>query len=179
MSGAPLHDAPEDLRRPFPVAVLLERRPAAVGRWTTHVWAVTGLVAGDREADHEDGPRLIHERDGVRRYLASGLRATLHVDECESYYHNLMTATPRAYVVARCDETDDERRPEPFLVSLSFDEAHAYLEADDEVYAVDIPPALYRRTEAFVLAHYVPEKKYKRKRQDWKRQDQTFRGRAP
>ena len=169
MPGTAPHGAPVNIQDYFPVTVLLERKPAAVNRWVSHVWDATGIVAGSWEDRPGDHPRLVHERDGVGRYLAPGLRAVLHVDECESYYHNLMTTTPKAYVVARFDETDDERRPEPFLVSLSFDEAHAYLEADDEVYAVDIPPELYRWTEAFVLAHYVPEKKYKRKRRDWKR----------
>ena len=53
------------------------------------------------------------------------------------------------------------------FVSLSFDEAHAYLEGDDTVYAVDIPPELYRWTESFVLTHYCPQQMKKRKRRDW------------
>ena len=64
-------------------------------------------------------------------------RSTLHVDECESYYYNLVSDSPRAYVVAH--SADDERQPQPFLVSMSFDEAHAYLEGEDEIYAVDVP----------------------------------------
>jgi len=89
----------------------------------------------------------------------------LYVDECESYYHNLLAKTPRCYVIARRDE---DAVPVPFLVSLSFDEAHAYLEADDEVFEVDMPPEIYRWTEAFVLHHYTPEKRVKRKRQNWR-----------
>ena len=50
---------------------------------------------------------------------------------------------------------------------MSFDEAHAYLEGEDEIYAVDVPPELYRWTEAFVIAHYFPQKKTKRKLRDW------------
>jgi hypothetical protein len=50
---------------------------------------------------------------------------------------------------------------------MSFDEAHAYLEGDDEIYAVDVPGELYRWTEAYVIAHYFPEKKKKRKLRDW------------
>jgi hypothetical protein len=59
--------------------------------------------------------------------------------------------------------------PRPFLVSLSFDEANAYLETDDvDVFPVAMPPELYRWIEAFVLAHYVPEPRRKRKRDDWR-----------
>ena len=50
---------------------------------------------------------------------------------------------------------------------MSFDEAHAYLEGDDEVYAVDVPAELYKWTEAYVIANYFPEKKKKRKLRDW------------
>jgi len=80
-------------------------------------------------------------------------------DQCESYYHNLMIATARAYVVANAIEADGERRPQPFLDSLSFDEAHAYLEGDEDIDAVAIPPELYRWAESFVLARYAPGKK--------------------
>ncbi len=72
-------------------------------------------------------------------------------------------------------DIDEESQPVPFLVTLSFDEAHAYLEGDQEVYAVDIPPELYRWSEAFVLSHYVPQKKRKRKLDNWK--DQSGRSR--
>lgn len=148
--------------REFPVAVVLERR-AAQNPWVDYVWAAAGITVG-RHAD--DGSlTLLREEDGVAFFLVGGLHARLHVDECESYYHNMRSPTPRAYVIARMDE--DGGRPEPFLVSMSFDEAHAYLEGDDEIYAVDVPPELYRWTEAFVVANYFPEKKRKRKLVNW------------
>jgi len=62
--------------------------------------------------------------------------------------------------------------PTPYLVSLSFDEVHAYLEGDEQVYAVGIPPDLYQWSEAFILTHYVAIKKTKRKLKDWKTQAQ-------
>ena len=65
-------------------------------------------------------------------------------------------------------QDDGEDEPVPFLVSLSFDEAHAYLEGDDTVFAVDIPAEMYRWIESFVLAHYCPQQLKKRKRKNWK-----------
>jgi hypothetical protein len=70
--------------------------------------------------------------------------------------------------VARPGANDEA--PVPFLVSLSFDEAHAYLEGEEQVYDVDVPAELYRWTEAFVLKHYVPEKRRKRQRKDWRQE---------
>jgi len=144
----------------YPVAVVMERRGTG-SPWAEETSEAVGIVVG-REVVGEarENPLKIHEKEGVAHYLHCGFRLRLYEDECESYYHNLMTLRPRCFVVARRGANEV---PEPFLVSLSFDEAHAYLEAGDSVYAVDMPPEIYRWCEAFVLARYVPERKYKRR----------------
>ncbi len=154
-------------QEPFPVSVLLERRPATVSPWIDHLWSAVGVVVGTVGGGGAE-PRLVHDADGVQQFLFGGLRVALYADECESYYHNMMSPLPRCYVIAHLDEQDCEGRPEPFLVSMSFDEAHAYLEGGDEIYEVDIPPELYAWTEAFVLAYYAPERRRKRKLRAWK-----------
>ena len=155
----------EALPSSFAISVIMQASPSA-NPWVDSQWEAIGIVAGEAErlGDHPES-ELIHERDGVRRTLHRGFSLRLHVDECESYYHNLMSSTPYAYVVA---SVDDAGTPSPQLVSLSFDEAHAYLEGDQTLYTVPIPPEIYQWTEAYVLAHYMPEKRTKRKRQDWK-----------
>lgn len=157
---------PED----FPVSVLLESRPAN-SEWIDVVWQAVAVMIGSRTDQAGDQPRLVRTAGDVRQYLCSGLQVKLFKDECESYYHNLMSSTPRCYVVAHIEDVEDT--PEPFLITMSFDEAHAYLECDDEIYDVDVPPELYRWTEAFILVHYAPEKRIKRKRKNWKQQDQV------
>jgi hypothetical protein len=147
----------------FPVAVVLERRSAR-SPWVDHVWSAAGIAVGRHSA--RQNAELLREEAGVAYFLVGGLEVRLHVDECESYYHNMRSDSPRAYVVARHSGEDD--MPRPFLVSMSFDEAHAYLEGDDDVFAVDVPPELYRWTEAYVIANYFPEKKRKRKLRDWR-----------
>lgn len=153
----------------FPVAVMMQRRPSSIAVWCDYQWEAIGIAATKNKTKNREQVQLVHERGDTRQYLYAGFSIRLYVDECESYYHNLMSATPRCYVVARKEENDT---PIPFLVSMSFDEAHAYLEGDEEVYAVDIPPELYRWIEAFVLTHYAPEKRLKRKRQNWKQPNQ-------
>jgi hypothetical protein len=59
-------------------------------------------------------------------------------------------------------------------VTASYGEAASYSEVDENVYAVPIPPEIYLWIEAYVLEHYVPEKRRKRKRDDWK-QDESRR----
>ena len=52
--------------------------------------------------------------------------------------------------------------------NLSYDEATSYMEVDEPVFSLPMPPEVYRWLEAYVLEHYVPERKKKRKRDDWK-----------
>jgi hypothetical protein len=149
----------------FPVSVLLESRPA-ISEWIDTVWMAIAVTIGSRDDQADDQPRLVRTSGAVKYFLCSGLQVKLFKDECESYYHNLISPTPRCYVVAHKEDIEDP--PEPFLITMSFDEAHAYLEGEDEIYDVDIPPELYKWTEAFILVHYAPEKRKKRKRKDWK-----------
>jgi len=148
----------------FPVRILMRRQPVEGNRWIDHRWAALGIIAGDPNGEAEV---KIVERDGSREVLFSGHRVALYRDECESYYHNIVAPEPQCYVLSRNDENGT---PLPFLVSLSFDEANAYLETDDvDVHPVPMPPELYRWIESYVLTHYVPERRRKRKLEDWRR----------
>ncbi len=167
----------------FPVNVLMERRRVSGNRWVTDSWRAVGVTVGgtsmsdSNRADCRDAetgatptvPVPVVEGPDAAQYLWPGLHVELFVDEAESYYHNLMVGTPGCYIVTR---SDPDGLPRPVIVSLSFDAGQAYLEGDETVHAVPLPPELYRAAEAFVLAHYVPEKKKKRRRQDWKAQQQ-------
>ncbi|MFT5113538.1 MAG: hypothetical protein ACI8P9_002869 [Parasphingorhabdus sp.] len=158
----PLIDFDQRLPDSLLVTVILESKPG-VTRWATLQWDALAVVVGERTTEPHDA-----DEDSARRYF-NGLKIALYVDEAESYYHNLMSPKPSCYVVARIDEEDmDDQMPVPVLVTLSFDQAHAYLEGDDTVFAVPLAPELYRWTEAYVLQHYAPEKKFKRKLVNWK-----------
>lgn len=147
----------------LPVSVILESK-ASESQWVDQVWQAVAVTISS-SSNRSKIPSLIHSTKETSQYLCSGFRVSLHKDECESYYHNLSSPTPRCYVIAHLEAGE---APEPFLITMSFDEAHAYLEGDDEVYDVDIPPELYRWTELFLLTHFAPEKRIKRKRDDWK-----------
>ena len=159
------NDLNQDLPAFFPVVVLMQRQPSVISQWSDYQWQAIGVMSITSGLTESTEPQVVHDEGDVMQVLYSGFKVRLHVDECESYYFNLVSPEPHCYVIARVNE---ENVPIPFLVSMSFDEAHAYIETDDEVYAIDIPPELYRWTEAFVLQHYSPEKRKKRKRDDWK-----------
>ncbi len=166
MQTAPLKNFQQTLPDEMAVSVIMQKKPAQ-NDWVDFSYQAVGVLPG-----HEQDERVIkriHQQDGVEQYLCSGLRLRLHIDECESYYHNLMSPKPGCYVVA--DEVEDVNdMPQPYLVSLSFDEVHAYLEGDEQVYAVDIPAPLYQWVEAYILMHYVATRKTKRKLKNWKQQ---------
>lgn len=168
----------------FPVTVIMERRPAKVSPWVDYVWTAIGVTVGDNVSDtagdtpadkreQADKAAVTHIENDVQLHIHSGYQVKLYIDECDSYYRNLMSPSPHCFVVVRQDDDNDD--PKPFIVSLSFDEAHAYLEGDDTVFAVDMPPELYRWTEAFVLTHYCPQERKKRKRKDWREKESEHR----
>lgn len=157
----------QDLPDHFPVEVLMQSRPGTANRWSGEQWQVVGVIARQHAAGHGRQVQLVREDGDTRAYLHSGFEIRLYVDECESYYYNLVSPQPRCFVIAQLDEAGI---PVPFLISMSSDEANAHLECDDQVFVTDVPPELYRWTEAFVLMHYSAEKRKKRKRDNWKEQ---------
>ncbi len=155
-----------NLPKSLAVSVIMESRPSA-SRWIDEAWSVVGVTVGKQTINSESqAAQTLIEQDGIRQILYSGFNLTLYEDECESYYHNIKAPSPGCYVIAR-NNSDDV--PIPYLVSLSFDEANAYLECEDTVFTTRLPPELYRWLEEFVLVHYVPEKRIKRKRKNWKK----------
>lgn len=157
-----LPDTPP-LEGELPVAVMLQRRPSS-HPWRTDSWRITGVVVNRQFTTPER--RLVRsDPDGTEDYLWGGFQVRLYRDEAESYYFNLLAEQPSLYVVTR---SGPRHAPEPFLVTACFDEAHAYMEGEEDAHPVPMPPELHGWIEAFVLTHYVPEQRRKRKRENWK-----------
>jgi hypothetical protein len=162
----------------FAVSVLMELAPVEGQRWVSERWTAVGVVAGESVAGVGE-PRLVHTDGAVERYLYPGLQLELHRDDAPSYYANLMATNPSVFVVCREDEHEGgdggrDRgaggRPCPFHVTVSYGEATAFMETDEMVFAVPMPPELHAWVERYVLEHYVPEPMRKRKRADWKKE---------
>jgi len=159
-----IEETAKKLPEKIPVTVIMQKQPVRSTQWVDYQWAAIGVTVSNTE-NVQGTPDIAATEDDVQLKIFPDHQVTLHVDECDSYYHNLMSTTPHCFIVVRQDEDDE---PEPFIVSLSFDEAHAYLEGGDEVFSVDIPPEIYQWTETFVLENYCPQQLKKRKRRDWK-----------
>lgn len=171
MDKIELSDFTQSIPQSMPMSVIMQKTPSD-HPWVNWSYDVIGVVPSDSNTYADDAAqkiRLIHQENGIEKYLISGLTLSLHVDECESYYHNLMSPKPGCFIVA--NETDDkDEMPVPYLISLSFDEVHAYLEGEEDVYAVPLPQQLYQWVEAYILTHYVATKRVKRKLNNWKDQ---------
>ncbi|MCB2261987.1 MAG: DUF3305 domain-containing protein [Candidatus Thiosymbion ectosymbiont of Robbea hypermnestra] len=152
--------------RAFPVSAVVDFRTDRDRRWGTGHWEVVAVVAGGHVAGGDQGVRGASIRADAddRRTLWTGLAVTLHRDDAESYYHNLMAEHPSLFVVAR---DEDDGPLEPYLVTASYGEASSYMETDESVFSLPMPPEVYRWVEGFVLEHYVPEERRKRRREDW------------
>ncbi len=155
MTPAPSDDAPQSL----PVAVLLTREALRDNPWQSERWRVVGLVAGQAAAGHATRTIARSEPDATQ-FLDTGLTLSLFRDEVESYYHNLTSAAPRVFVVCR---PQDGGGLKTIHATASYDAAEAYMQGDGQVFPVAMPPEVYRWVEAYVIEHYVPEKRRKRK----------------
>lgn len=161
MNQSSLTDGPSDVPAAFEVSVILEERFFAPGV-VTHT-EVVGVVAASPSGDG-----VIRSDEVSRQRLLAGFRLKLFPDEAESYYMNLTAEQPGVFVVCRQDE---EGPLTPLLVTLSYDEAASYMEVEEPVFRVAMPPELYRWVENYVLQHFVPAQKKRRKREDWKPED--------
>jgi len=148
----------------FTVSVLMACRQVEHRGWSVPRWELLGIVPG-REAEAGGGERqVVHQESGLIRVLWRGLRLELFRDAAESYWFNLTSSTPSLFLVCR---EDTEGGQAPFLVTADHDEATAHLESEDGVFSTPIPPEIYQGIERFVVQHYQPGPRKKRKRKNW------------
>jgi hypothetical protein len=159
MSADTTADTPEG----FPVAVLVAREALRDNPWQSERWRVVGLVAGQAAAGPA-GRSVVRADADATQFLDTGLTLALYRDEVESYYHNLMSPVPSVFVVCQPEDSGALRT---IHVTPSHDAAEAYMQGDGQVFPVAMPPEVYRWVEAYVLEHYVPEQRQKRKREAW------------
>lgn len=149
----------------YPVSVVMERREKQRDRWSYTEWKATGILIGDQLKNRYPEKTLLHEDDECQRYLWTNFVIELVKDGAESYWNNLMASNPALFVVCRDDEDTEEL--EPFLVTANYDEIIGYLEVEDQVFALEIPPEVYQWLERYIVNNYIPPQRRKRKRTNW------------
>ena len=139
---------------PYPVAVIMERLRLD-NRWQTERWDAKGVVrdvtpAGDRE-------RVIVSDERLTQVLFPGFVLKLHPDEAEGYYYNITSPQPKIFVMWRM--VDDLARPESLTVS--YHEGARWMDTEETVGGVALPPDLLPWIAEFAAEHYKPEPKKK------------------
>ena len=104
----------------------------------------------------------------LSQYSWRGYDVALYLDDIESYHFNLEGESPWIFVIGEYADAEDESGEIVSLrVTLSYDEAASYMETDSLVFILPIPGEIRLWVERYVLDHYRPVEKKKRKRQRW------------
>lgn len=145
------------------VAVVIERE-ARPNRWEEWRFRIVEVLPDEGAFGRE--PRLLRDDGKLARWLHPGFRLELFRDEAEGYHLNLTSGAPVWFVTWRLHE-DDPSRASPAIVSVSYNEAGRWLDAQERVDNVPLPPELVAWLQAYTDAHYKPEPKQRRRPQSF------------
>ncbi len=107
-------------------------------------------------------PRRLRDDGRLARWLHPGFRLELFRDEAEGYYLNLSSGAPVWFVMWRIDDADPANAW-PEIVSLSYNEAGRWLDAQERVDNLPLPTDVVSWLQAWTDVHYVPEAKQRRR----------------
>ena len=157
-------DAAAPPQRPkIAVAVVIEREraPNAFEDWRFRVVEVV-----PDETAFGSAPRILRDDGKVQRTLHPGFVVELFRDQAEGYHLNLATGAPVWFVVWRIDEADPSRAW-PETVSVSYEEAGRWLDAQERVDNVPLDADVAAWLQAYTDATYRPEPRKRRRPQSF------------
>ena len=137
------------------VAVLMEREHQP-NRWEDWRHRIAEVLPDEGAFGTE--ARLLRDDGKTASFLFPGFELELFKDEAEGYYLNLSAGTPVWFVMWRVDD-EDPSRAHPEIVSLSYNEAGRWLDAQERVDNVPLHPQVRDWLQAYVDEHYRPEPK--------------------
>jgi hypothetical protein len=145
------------------VAVVMEREKAP-NQWQDWCFRIADVV------QHEDEfglvARVLRDDGRVQRTLHPNFTLELFRDQAEGYWLNLSSGSPVWFVVWRIDDADPSRAW-PETVSLSYTEAGRWLDAQERVDNVPLPPDIAAWLQVYTDEHYRPEPKKRRRPQSF------------
>jgi hypothetical protein len=167
------------LRPTLRVSVIMRREPivGAMSRWQSHRWVLEQVVLNEEAAFSDKKSQLLSKNDSTERWIHSGYSAELFTDDAEGYYLNVTTDAPCWFVLWRMEEEasiTDEPIAKPEMVSLSYNDAGRWLDAQETVEQVPLPPEVIAWLKAFVDEHHVLETKRRKRPESFKRLEDRF-----
>ena len=158
-------------KKSFPVSVVMER-VAIDNRWQSEQWQLAGVLPDDAPAS---ASRVLVDRDGLFQKLHAGFSMVIYPDEAEGYFLNITAPEPRAFVMWRMSEDDTEALPHS--VTLSYNEAARWMDAQEKVESVAIPENIFSELVEWVETNYQPpEKKQRIRPKSFESKDGRYKG---
>ncbi len=153
---------------PLHVAVIMRkvRVSGPMSQWQPFRWELHDVIHHEPAADTT--PRLMRHDDSGEYWLHPGFTVELFRDDAEGYYLNATTPAPCWFVLWRLeDEATVASEPiaRPLTVSVSYNDAGRWLDAQETVEQVSAPADVVAWFKAFADEHYKIEPK-KRRRPD-------------
>jgi hypothetical protein len=148
------HPGPSRLA-PYSVAVIMER-VRLDDRWATERWEAKGVVQDASPAGSAE--RIIFSGQRTMEMLFPGFTLKLHPDEAEGYLYNITSPQPKVFVMWRLR---DDGIAHPESLSVSYHEGARWMDAEESVGGVALPPGLVPWIAEFAAHHYQPEPKKK------------------
>jgi hypothetical protein len=148
------HPGPSRLA-PYPVAVVMER-VRLDNRWATERWEAKGVVQDASPPGSAE--RVILSGERMMEMLFPGFTLKLYPDEAEGYLYNITSPQPKVFIMWRLHD-DGIARPES--LSVSYHEGARWMDAEESVGGVALPPDLVPWIAEFAAHHYKPEPKKK------------------
>jgi hypothetical protein len=155
--------SPAASRPAITVAVVIERErePNRFENWR---FRIVDVVPNEDAFGSE--ARVLRDDGRLRQTLYPGFRLELYRDQAQGYFLNLSSGAPVWFVVWRIDD-DDPSRAWPETVSVSYDEAGRWLDAQERVDNVPLGADVAAWLQAYTDATYRPEPKQRRRPQSF------------
>jgi hypothetical protein len=141
------------------VAVVFERRKSP-SQWEEWGFRVVDVVIDNGQFGAQ--ARVLRDDGSVALIVHPGLSLALFRDEAEGYYLNLTAGQSVWFVMWRIDE-NDASRAWPESVTLSYNEAARFLDAQERVDNVPLDPEVRELLQLFTDENYKPEPKKRRR----------------
>src|SRR5262245_19730882 len=141
------------------VAVVFERRKSP-SQWEEWGFRIVDVVMDNGQFGAQS--RLLRDDGSVSLIVHPGLSVALFRDEAEGYYLNLTAGQPVWFVMWRVDE-NDASRAWPEIVTLSYNEAARFLDAQERDDNVPLANEVRELLQLFTAENYTPERKKRRR----------------
>ena len=122
-------------------------------RWEDWRFTIAEVVLDDGLFGVEQ--RVLRDDGHCTQWLFPNLPVSLHRDEAEGYYLNVVTSDPRVFVLWRMEGEQGL----PVEVTVSFNEAGRWLDGGHSVDGVAMPAEIYAWVGDYVEKNYRPEPK--------------------